>query len=73
MALTRPNGRRRKLAAVAHRQDGFKGHLAIEPDTGIITDCALTGASGADNHEAAVGLELLAGEDSPVTVLADSA
>jgi IS5 family transposase len=58
---------------VAHRQDGFKGHLAIEPDTGIITDCALTKANGTDNHEAAVGLELLDGEDSPVTVLADSA
>ena len=26
---------------VHHRQDGFTGHLAIEPDTGIITDCAL--------------------------------
>jgi IS5 family transposase len=58
---------------VHRRQDGFEGHLAIEPDTGIITDCALTKATGADNHEAAVGLELLAGEDSPVTVLADSA
>jgi IS5 family transposase len=58
---------------VHRRQDGFKGHLAIEPDTGIITDCALTKATGTDNHEAAVGLELLADEDSPVTVLADSA
>ena len=58
---------------VQRRQDGFKAHLAIEPDTGIITDCALTKASGADNHEAAVGLELLDGEDRPVTVLADSA
>jgi hypothetical protein len=58
---------------VHRRQDGFKAHLAIEPDTGIITDCALTKANGADNHEAAVGLHLLEGEDSPVTVLADSA
>lgn len=58
---------------VRHRQDGFKGHLAIEPDTGIITDCALTKANGADNHEATVGLRLLDGEESPVTVLADSA
>ena len=58
---------------VHRRQDGFKAHLAVEPDTGIITDCALTKATGAGNHEAAVGLELLAGEDSPVTVLADSA
>ena len=42
---------------VSRRQDGFKAHIAVEPDTGIITDCALTTASGADNHEAAVGLE----------------
>jgi IS5 family transposase len=58
---------------VHRRQDGYKAHLAVEPDTGIITDCALTKANGADNHEAAVGLQLLEGEDSPVTVLADSA
>jgi IS5 family transposase len=58
---------------VHRRQDGFKAHLAVEPDTGIITDCALSKATGADNHEAAVGLRLLEGEDSPVTVLADSA
>ena len=58
---------------VHRRQDGFKAHVAIEPDTGIITDCALTGANGADNHEATVGLALLEGESSPVTVLADSA
>jgi IS5 family transposase len=57
----------------SRRQDGFKAHLAVEPDTGIITDCALTKACGADNHEAAVGLQLLAGEDEPVMVLADSA
>ena len=58
---------------VHRRQDGFKAHLAVEPDTGIITDCALTGANGAANHEATVGLALLDDEASPVTVLADSA
>jgi IS5 family transposase len=58
---------------VRHRQDGFKAHVAIEPDTGIITDCALRQASGADNHEAVVGLELLAGEDAGLEVLGDSA
>ena len=47
--------------------------MAVEPDTGIITDCALTRASGADNHEAAVGLQLLGSEAASVTVLADSA
>jgi IS5 family transposase len=63
---------------VSRRQDGFKAHLAIEPDTGIITDCALTKASGTGDDgapvsEASVGLDLLDGEDEPVTVLADSA
>lgn len=58
---------------VARRQDGFKAHVAIEPGTGIITDCALTKASGAGSGDAAVGIELLAGQDEPITVLADSA
>jgi hypothetical protein len=58
---------------VHRRQDGFKAHIAIEPDTGLITGCALTKASGADNHDAVVGLALLDAEDEPVTVLADSA
>jgi IS5 family transposase len=58
---------------VSRRQDGFKAPIAVEPDTGIITGCALTKASGTDSHEAAVGLDLLGGEQQPVTVLADSA
>jgi hypothetical protein len=58
---------------VHRRQDGFKAHIAIEPDTGIITDCALTKASGSDNHEAVVGLGLLNEESPPVRVLGDSA
>lgn len=58
---------------VHRRQDGFKAHVAVEPDTGLITDCALTKASGADNHEAVVGLGLLDDEETPVRVLADSA
>ncbi len=59
--------------SVQRRQDGYKAHIAVEPDTGIITDCALTQANGAANHEATVGLALLDGETAPVTVLADSA
>ena len=27
---------------VHRRQDGFKAHVAVEPDTGLITDCQLT-------------------------------
>jgi IS5 family transposase len=58
---------------VHRRQDGFKAHVAVEPDTGIITDCALSKASGPGSGDAAVGNDLLAGEPEPVTVLADSA
>lgn len=58
---------------VSRRQDGFKAHIAIEPATGIITDCALTKASGADSHDAVVGIGLLTGEGGPLEVLADSA
>jgi hypothetical protein len=58
---------------VHRRQDGFKAHLAIEPDTGLITDCALTKASGPDSSDAAVGPRLLGEEPEPIEVLADSA
>lgn len=44
---------------VHHRQDGFKGHVVIEPDTGLFTGAELTEAAGADNHEAVIGLDLL--------------
>jgi hypothetical protein len=58
---------------VHHRQDGYKAHVAIEPGTGLFTGGKLTQASGEDNHEAVVGLALLAGEGSGLTVLGDSA
>ena len=44
---------------VHHRQDGYKAHVAIEPDTGLFTAGELTEATGQDNHEAVVGLSLL--------------
>ncbi|MGI5241072.1 IS1182 family transposase [Dactylosporangium sp. CA-139066] len=44
---------------VHHRQDGFKGHVIIEPDTGLFTGATLTEAAGETNHEAVVGLALL--------------
>jgi hypothetical protein len=58
---------------VHRRQDGFKAHVAVEPDTGIVTDCALSKASGAGSGDAAIGIDLLAGEPERVRVLADSA
>ena len=58
---------------VSRRQDGFKAHIAIEPDTGIITDCELTKAGGDHTSDAQVGPGLLDGEPDPVQALADSA
>src|SRR5438270_2711828 len=61
---------------VSRRQDGFTAHVVVEPDTGLITDTRLTPAAGPANSDAAVGIDLLAGDDSitgPVQVLADSA
>jgi Transposase domain (DUF772)/Transposase DDE domain len=55
------------------RQDGYKAHLAVEPDTGLVTACRLSKATGAGNHEAAVAVELLATEPNRCEVLADSA
>jgi hypothetical protein len=51
-------------------RDGFKAHVGIEPDTGLITACELT-AGNVGDAQAAPGL--LTGELSPVEVLADSA
>ncbi len=58
---------------VHRRQDGFKAHVATEPDTGLVTACQLTKAAGAQSHDAVVGIELLSAETGPVEVLADSA
>jgi hypothetical protein len=58
---------------VARRQDGFKAHVAVEPDTGIVTDCQLGKASGAESADATVGVGLLERETAQVEVLADSA
>jgi Transposase DDE domain/Transposase domain (DUF772) len=44
---------------VHQRQDGYKAHVVIEPDTGLFTSVRLTMATGAGNHEAVVGVALL--------------
>jgi hypothetical protein len=43
----------------SRRQDGYKAHVVVEPDTGLITDAALTPTAGPDNSDATVGVELL--------------
>ena len=47
------------------RQDGFKAHVVVEPDTGLITNTALTKATGPDNSDATVGIALLARRHHP--------
>jgi len=51
-------------------RDGYKAHLAVEPETGIITATNLTPANAGDGP---VGVTLLDGEDPGREVLADSA
>jgi IS5 family transposase len=51
-------------------RDGFKAHVGVEPDSGLITACELT-AGNVGDAQAAPGL--LAGETEPIDVLADSA
>ena len=57
------------------RQDGYKAHVVVGPDTGIITATARTPASGPEHSDAAVGIDLLADQhdDDRVQVLAESA
>jgi Transposase DDE domain/Transposase domain (DUF772) len=61
---------------VERRQDGFKAHLVVEPESGITTGCELTKAAGAQAADGATGIRLLVADDTisePVQVLGDSA
>jgi hypothetical protein len=54
-------------------RDGFRAHVSAEPETGIITDEALTQAAGPDNSDAAVAGDFLAAETEPREWYGDSA
>ena len=47
------------------RRDGYRAHLAADPETGIITDEKLTRAAGTENSDPAVAEEFLAAEAAP--------
>jgi IS5 family transposase len=51
-------------------RDGYKAHLAVEPDTGLITAASLTPANAGDGP---IGVAMLASESPGLEVLADSA
>jgi hypothetical protein len=63
-----PQARHARKTSAA-RRDGYKGHIAAEPETGLVTECALTAANLPDGP---TGLELLAGEEPGLEVLGDS-
>jgi hypothetical protein len=44
------------------RRDGYRAHVAADPDTGIITDEQLTKAAGTDNSDPAVAAQFLAND-----------
>ena len=44
------------------RRDGYRAHVAADPETGIITDEKLTGAAGEENSDPAVAEEFVAAE-----------
>jgi IS5 family transposase len=45
------------------RRDGYRAHVAAEPETGIITDEVLTKATGTQNSDPGVAEKFLAAED----------
>src|SRR6266540_7375917 len=53
------------------RRDGYRAHMAAEPDTGLITDCQMTMATGEDNTDAAIGVKM-ANRDHPTTTTTDT-
>ena len=57
------------------RRDGYRAHVAADPETGIITDEKLTKAAGTENSDPAVAEEFLAaqaGQPGPDTASHDS-
>jgi IS5 family transposase len=51
-------------------RDGYKAHIAIEPETGLVTAAALTPANAPDGS---TGVVLLAGEEPGLQILGDGA
>ncbi len=43
----------------SNRKDGYRGHVAAEPETGLITDCEMTKASGEEGSDPVVGEQMI--------------
>jgi hypothetical protein len=56
-----------------NRRDGYRAHVAADPETGIITDEQLTKAAGTENSDPAVAEKFLDNEDDTCQWYGDSA
>ena len=63
ISVTDPDARHTRKSPEA-RRDGYRAHLAADPETGIITDEKLTRAAGPENSDPAVAEEFLDAEVS---------
>lgn len=52
-------GTRHSRKSKSNRKDGYRGHVAAEPETGLITDCELTQASGDAGSDPVVGEQMI--------------
>ena len=65
-----PDARHTRKSGEA-RRDGYRAHVAADPETGIITDEKLTRAAGEENSDPAVAAEFLAAETGASAGAAD--
>ncbi len=69
ISVVDPESRHMHKSRSSYR-DGYKAHVAVEPETGLITGAALTPANAPDGP---TGVALLQGEAPGLSVLADGA
>jgi IS5 family transposase len=69
ISVVDPDARHMHKSRSSYR-DGYKAHLAVEPETGLVCAAALTPANAADGP---TGIGLLAGEAPGLEVLGDAA
>ncbi len=69
ISVVDPESRHMHKSRSSYR-DGYKAHVAVEPETGLISAAALTPANAPDGP---TGVALLEGEEPGLSVLADGA
>ena len=66
ISVNDPDARHTRKSPEA-RRDGYRAHVAADPDTGVITGEKLTKAAGTENSDAAVAAEFVAAETAADT------